>query len=76
MSNIDKKYKKVIGVLNKAGQFPIPVSDTTVAILKHTIKEEDLDFVMLFKRNISMTMEQLKEASKLSEEEILLKSRD
>ncbi len=73
MSDIDKKYVKVISVLNKAGQFPIPASETTISILKHTIKEEDLDFIMAFKRKISMTMEQLKEASKLSEEEILTK---
>ena len=73
MSDINKKYAKVITVLNKAGQFPIPASETTISILKHTIMEEDLDFIMAFKRNISQTMEQLKESSKLSEEEILTK---
>ena len=73
MSDIDKKYAKVVNVLNKAGQFPIPASDTTISILKLTIKEEDLDFIMAFKRKVSQTMEQLKESSKLSEEEILTK---
>lgn len=73
MSDIDKKYAKAVNVLNKAGQFPIPASDTTISILKLTIKEEDLDFIMAFKRKVSQTMEQLKESSKLSEEEILTK---
>ena len=73
MSDVDKKYAKVITVLNKAGQFPIPASETTISILKHTIREEDLDFIMAFKRDISQTMEQLKESSKLPEEEILTK---
>ncbi|MCP4760385.1 MAG: hypothetical protein GY870_01305 [archaeon] len=71
--DIDRKYKKVIGVLNKAGQFPIPVSDTTVSILKFTIKEEDLKFIMAFRRKISQTMPELVKTSKLSEEEILIK---
>jgi Na+-translocating ferredoxin:NAD+ oxidoreductase RNF subunit RnfB len=71
--DVDLKYNKVINVLNKAGEFPIPASETTIGILKHTIKEEDLDFVMAFKRKISQTMEQLLESSKLSEEEILTK---
>ncbi|MFX1273428.1 MAG: ATP-binding protein [Promethearchaeota archaeon] len=69
--NIDLKYKKVVNVLNKAGEFPIPFSDVLLKILKHTIKVEELDFILAFRRNISQTMEQLKESSKLSEEEIL-----
>jgi len=71
--NIDLKYRKVANVLNKAGEFPFPVSDTLLNILKINIKEEHLDFIMAFRRNISQTMEQLKKSSKLSEDEILQK---
>ncbi|MHA1916486.1 MAG: ATP-binding protein, partial [Promethearchaeota archaeon] len=43
-------------------------------ILKRTIKDENLDFVMAFEEKTSQTMEQLKESSGLSEEEILTKA--
>ena len=44
----DIKYRKAANILNKAGQFPYPVSDTMIAILKHTITDENLDFIMAF----------------------------
>lgn len=72
--NIDVKYKKVAGVLNKSGAFPYPINDTVVNILKQTIKEDELDFIMAFKRKVSQTMEELKKSSKLPEEEILKKA--
>jgi len=68
---IDLKYKKVVSVLNKAGEFPIPFSDILLKILKITIKEKDLDFILAFRKNISQTMEELKKNTKLSEVEIL-----
>ncbi|MFX1392707.1 MAG: ATP-binding protein [Promethearchaeota archaeon] len=71
---IDDKYKKVAGVLNKAGAFPYPVNDTLINILKQTIKEDEIDLIMAFKRKVSQTMEELKKSSKLSEEEILKKA--
>jgi len=78
MSNeIDIKYKKVGDILNKAG--PYILSDNVIKILKYSISEDNLDFLMAFKRNISQTMEQLKESiakyceNSYSEEEILKK---
>ncbi len=72
MSEAD--YKKAVNVLFKAGGFQYPFSETLHKILKITIKDENLDFVMAFENSISQTMEQLKESSGLSEEEILEKA--
>jgi Pyruvate/2-oxoacid:ferredoxin oxidoreductase delta subunit/DNA-binding Lrp family transcriptional regulator len=72
--DIDAKYRKAANILNKAGGFPYPITNTMLDILKFNIKEENLDFVMAFNKNISQTMEQLKESSGLSEEQILNKA--
>ncbi|MFW9773438.1 MAG: indolepyruvate ferredoxin oxidoreductase subunit alpha, partial [Candidatus Thorarchaeota archaeon] len=66
----DEKYRKAARIIVKAGIFPFPINETLIRILKMVIEEEDLDFIMAFKRKTSMTLEQLKEASKMSEEEI------
>ncbi len=72
---IKNKYKKAANILNKVpGGFPYPVSDILLDILKHSIAEGNLDLVMAFRKNISQTMEQLKESSGLTEEEILKKA--
>ena len=72
MSEAD--YKKAIKVLFKAGGFQFPFSETLHNILKITIKDENLDFVLAFENAISQTIEQLKESSGLSKEEILKKA--
>ena len=72
MSEAD--YKKAANILSKAGGFPRPFSNTLHNILKYTIKDENLELVMAFENNISQTMEQLKESSGLSEEEIMKKA--
>ena len=71
--NIDMKYRKAVNIINKAGQFPYPVTDTLIEILKHNIKEQNLDFIMAFENNISQTIEQLKASSNLQEQDILQK---
>ncbi len=72
-NEIEAEYQRAADILNKAGGFPYPITPTILDILKFNIKEENLDLVMAFKKNISQTMEQLKESSGLSEEEILKK---
>ena len=67
---IDERYKKAVQVINKAGGTPVPVTDNTIAILKHIVEEEHLDLIIAFKNKRSQTMEQLKESSGLSEDEI------
>lgn len=79
--NIDDKYKEAVKIVNSAGISPFPVTDKLVEILnvlvdilKHLLKEDEVDFIFAFKRKASQTMEQLKKSSKLSEEEILEKT--
>jgi len=67
---IDEKYKNAVQVINSAGGTPVPVTDNTVAILKYIVEEKHLDFIIAFKARRSQTIEQLKESSGLSEEEI------
>ena len=79
--NIDDKYKEAVKIVNSAGISPFPVTDKLVEILtvlvdilKHLLKEDEVDFIFAFKRRKSQTMEQLKKSSKLSEQEILEKT--
>ncbi|MHA2399558.1 MAG: ATP-binding protein [Promethearchaeota archaeon] len=72
MSEAD--YQKALKILFQSGGFQFPWSDTIHEILKITIKDENLDFMMAFEKQKSQTMEQLKESSGLSEEEILKKA--
>lgn len=67
----EEKYKKVAQVIIRAGILPFPLTDTLLEIMRYIIREEDLDFIMAFKRKFSQTMEQLKKSSKMSEEVIL-----
>jgi ferredoxin len=67
---IDEKYKNAVQVINSAGGTPVPVTDNTVEILKYIVEEKHLDFIMAFKGRRSQTMEQLKESSGMSEDEI------
>ena len=70
----EAEYKKALNILFKAGGFQFPFSETIHEILKITIKDENLDLIMAFENQISQTMEQLKESSGLTEEEILKKA--
>jgi ferredoxin len=67
----EDKYKKAAQIIIRAGILPFPLTDTLLEILKYIIREEDLDFIMTFKRKFSQTMEELKKNSKMSEPEIL-----
>jgi MinD superfamily P-loop ATPase containing an inserted ferredoxin domain len=71
--NIDDKYRIAGEVISKAGGTPLPVNDNLVKLLKHFIMEDEVDFIAAFMDQKSQTMEQLKESSKLSEEDILKK---
>jgi len=71
--SIEDKYKMAGGAISMAGGTPIPVNDTLVKILRYFIQEDELDFVIAFKGRKSQTMEQLKQNTGLSEEEISAK---
>lgn len=71
--NLDEKYRSAAEVINSAGEFAYPITDTLIKILKYNINEEDLDLIFGFTDQVSQTMEQLKENTKLSEDQILKK---
>ena len=68
--DIDKEYKKVAQIISSAGGTPIPVSNTLIEILKHIVEAEHLSFIRAFRKKKSQTMEQLKESTGISEQEI------
>ncbi|MFX0100678.1 MAG: 4Fe-4S binding protein [Candidatus Hodarchaeota archaeon] len=67
---LSKKYKKAAKIINRSGMLPFPISDTFIKILRVILDEEDIDFILNFNKKISLSMDQLKEATGLSEEEI------
>jgi Pyruvate/2-oxoacid:ferredoxin oxidoreductase delta subunit len=66
-----EKYKKAAQVIIRAGILPFPLTDTLLDILKFIIREEDLDFILAFKKKFSQSMDELKKSSKMTEQEIL-----
>jgi len=67
----EEKYRKAARTIIKAGNFPFPISNTMIELLKLLINEDQLNFIMAFRKRQSQTMEQLKLSSKMAEEEIL-----
>lgn len=74
MSMTDK-YKIAAEAISGAGGTPIPTTDTLLEILTYYISEDEVDFVAAFKGQKSQNLEQLKQNSRLSEEEILAKTK-
>ena len=66
----EDKYRRAARTIVKAGFLPFPINDTMIKLLKLLIDEEQLDFIMCFKRKTSQTMEELKKSSKMSEDDI------
>ena len=66
----DDKYRKAARTIVKAGYIPFPINDTMIELLKLLIDKEQLPFITAFRRKASQTMEQLKDSSKMSEDEI------
>ncbi len=71
--DIENKYKTAAEAIAKAGGTPLPVNDTLIKLLRSFIMEDEVDFIAAFKDQKSQTMDQLKQSSNLSEEEILKK---
>ena len=67
---IDEKYKNAVQVISSAGGSPVPATATTIAILKYIVDEKHVDFILAFKGKRSQTMEQLKERTGLTEDQI------
>ena len=68
---VKEKYTEAVKAINSASGTPLGVTDTTIDILKFLVPEEYLDLIIAFSKRKSQTMEQIKESSGMSEEEIL-----
>ncbi|TXT61821.1 MAG: 4Fe-4S ferredoxin iron-sulfur binding domain protein [Promethearchaeota archaeon] len=68
----ERKYKKAAQIIIKAGMLPFPVTKTLIKLVEILYTEEELEFIInAFKRRVSQTLEQLKETTKMTEQEIL-----
>ncbi len=68
----EQKYKQAARIIQKIGFLPFPINETFMDIIKTLVNEDELDFVLAFRRNASQTMEQLLKSTKgaMNEEEI------
>ncbi len=68
----EETYKKAARIIVKSGMLPFPISDTLIDIMKLIYNDSEIDFInKAFRRKASLTLEELKKFSKMSEEEIL-----
>lgn len=67
-----EKYREAAGVICKQGMFPLPVNDTTTAIIENVVgeAEDDLDLIIAFQDKASQTLEELGVSSGLSPKKI------
>ncbi len=68
--SLEEKYRSAAAVVCRQGMFPFPVNDTTLAIMKHVIEDEEdeLDLICAFGKKASQTLEELTASSGFSEE--------
>jgi ferredoxin len=69
---LEEKYEKAAAIVSRQGVIPLPVSGTTISILKNVIEDEEqeLDLICAFDRKSSQTLEELKRSSGFPEENI------
>jgi len=67
-----EKYRQAAGVICNQGMFPLPVNDTTTAIIENVVgeAEDDLDLISAFQHKASQTLEELVVSSGFSPEKI------
>ncbi len=66
-----QKFKKAAGLIASAGMIPFAVTDTLLEIVKFYLDEDDADFInVAFDGAKSLSIDQLKEKTGLSEKEI------
>jgi len=69
-NSLDEKYRSAAAVVCRQGMFPFPVNDTTLAIMKHVIEDEEdeLELICAFSQKASQTLEELTLTSGFSPE--------
>ncbi|MFW9821142.1 MAG: hypothetical protein ACFFE5_16175, partial [Candidatus Thorarchaeota archaeon] len=65
----EKIWYKTARAIVKAGQMPMPVNETLIELLKLIMKEEQAEFLQIF-RKPSLNINQIKERTSLGEEEL------
>ncbi len=73
-AEIEKKYRLAANAIGSAGGTPIPANDTVLNLLRYYIREDELDLVTAYLGRKSQTMDQLKENTGLSGDEIQAKT--
>ena len=71
-ASMEEKYERAAQTVCKQGMVPFPVNETTLAIIKLVIddNEEELDFINAFGAKPSQTTEELRESSGFPTEKI------
>jgi len=67
----EEKYKKATGIICKQGMIPFKLSETAITIVKRVVKDEALlDLIGMFEEAPSQTVDQLKQTSGWTEDDI------
>jgi len=71
-TTLPEKYQQAASIISRQGIMPLPVSDTTVSILKNVLddREEELDLICAFAAKGSQTPDELKKSSGFSERQV------
>ena len=69
---LQEKYRRAAGVICAQGMIPFPLNETTIAIVKEVVgeQESELDLISAFRDKPSKTLDQLKESCDFSKERI------
>jgi predicted transcriptional regulator len=71
MDTLTNKYAKAAAIIVRAGILPFVISDTLLEIVKIYLTEEEADFIIKnFDKDTTLSIDQLKEKSGLSESDI------
>ncbi len=69
---LQEKFERAANVICRQGMMPFPVNDTSIAIVKNVVgdEEDELDLIQAFNSKASQTMEELKKSSGFSDEKV------
>ena len=65
----NKIWEDAANTISSSGGFPLPISETTLELLKTIMSEEQARFLPIFEKP-SLNMEELKKKSSLEEDEL------
>lgn len=72
---VEQKFKKAAGIISSAGMVPFAITDTLMEIVRFYLDEDDTVFInTAFDGAKSLSLDQLKEKTGLSEKEVAVKA--